>query len=152
MTMQCSKWLAVIAAGLLAACGGADSAQRPSPSPLATTCGHPYSGQSEIDFDIHLTVSDHDRAITTHLCDWIDVLLIGPPSPQWQTVQSSDDAVLKIVPLPLPHPPPGGTNLVYEAERTGSAVLSSVGPSSNCTNQTAACPSVRWAVTVNVVT
>jgi hypothetical protein len=101
--------------------------------------------------NIPLTVSAHDRTVTAHLCEWIEVTLVGPPSSQWQSVQSSDDTILKIVPLPLPAPPPGGTRAVYEAERTGSAVLSSSGPSSLCTNQAAACPAVQWAVTIKVV-
>jgi hypothetical protein len=118
---------------------------------VVTLCANPYSGQSANHVDVQLMARDNNRKIAAHLCDWIVVLLVGPPSSQWQTVESSDDTILKVVPLPLHEPPPGGTNLVFEAERTGSAVLSSVGPSSICTNQTGACPTVRWAVTVTVV-
>jgi hypothetical protein len=149
ITMR-ALWVAILVAGLLAGCGGGYTAQRPSP--VATVCANPYSGQSATHLDVQLMVRDNSRKVTAHLCDWIVVLLVGPPSSQWQTVQSSDDAILKVVPLPLHAPPPGGTNLVYEAERTGSAVLSSVGPSSTCANQAAVCAIVRWAVTVTVVT
>ena len=119
---------------------------------MAIECATPYSGESTTHGNIQLAVHDSGSTITAHLCDWMEVLLLGPPSSQWQTVQSSDEAILKVVPLPLHGPPPGGTNIVYEAERTGTAVLSSVGPSSRCNSQTIACPNVRWAVTVKVVT
>jgi hypothetical protein len=144
-----AAWLGVLAVVLVAGCAGADAAQKQTP--LATVCANPYSGQTPTHVEIQLSVRDNDSTVTAHLCNWISVSLVGPPSSQWQSVQSSDDAILKVVPLPLHAPPPGGTDLVLEAERTGSAVLSSMGPSSACTSQTTACPNIRWAVTVNVV-
>jgi hypothetical protein len=89
--------------------------------------------------------------MTVRLCTGIDVLLVGPPSSQWQSAESSDGAVLAVVPLPLPAPPPGGSHVIYLAEQTGTATLTSMGPSSACITETAACPTVRWAVKVTVV-
>jgi hypothetical protein len=137
-------WSAVAIAGLLFACTA-----QPTTSQQAltrATCSTGY--QSRV--DIRLTVADNGRSITAHLCDVIDVYLVGPPSSQWQSIQSSDESVLSIVPLPLPAPPRGGANLVFIAQATGVAVLSSVGPSSSCTKQ-GACPPVQWTVGVTVV-
>jgi hypothetical protein len=137
--------LVLLTAGLLAGC--VPEYGSPSSSVSPGTCTTGYSSESVI----HLSVSDHDRSITTHLCYAIDVLLIGPPAIQWQTVQSSNEAILAILPLPLPAPPPGGTHEVYLAKRTGSASLSSVGLAADCPIG-GKCPANHWTVTVTVVT
>jgi len=118
--------LVILAAGLLAGCVPEYGAPRSSPPADACTAG--YSTEAVI----HLSVDDQGRSITTQLCYAIDVLLVGPPAVRWQTVQSSNESVLAILPLPLPAPPPGGTHEVYFAKRTGSASLSSVGPAVVC--------------------
>jgi hypothetical protein len=117
------------------------------PSPPVTRCTTGYPNHT----DVRLVVADNGRSITVGLCTGIDVLLIGPPSSQWQSAETSDAAVLTVVPLPLPAPPPGGSHLIYLAAQTGTAMLTSMGPSSACTTETAACPTVRWAVRITVV-
>jgi hypothetical protein len=137
-------WLLILVAGFFTACSGPYGAQVASPA--GTTC----TVTSAVQIEIHLSVSDNGRSITTHQCDAIDVLLAGPPAAQWQTVQSSDEAALAILPIPLPAPPPGGTHEVYRAQQAGSAVLSSVGVTAKCLTSAAACPAAHWAVTVTV--
>jgi hypothetical protein len=158
--------LALLAVGLIGACteGQATASPSPvarsyataSPTPVAAACIDSYSssGLTFAHVNIPLTVKDNGRSVTAHLCDWIDVLLVG----HWSTVQSSDETLLKVVPLPLHEPPPGGTNLVYEAERTGSAVLSSVSlavaacPPTLPTAEQTVCLGFRWSATVTVLT
>ena len=136
--------LVLLAAGLLVGC--LPEYGSPTSSGSAGTCTTGYSSESVI----HLTVSDQDRSITTHLCYAIDALLVGPPFGQWQTVQSSNEAILAILPLPLPPPPPRGTHEVYLAKTTGSAFLSSVGETVACPLG-GKCPVSDWAVTFTVV-
>lgn len=131
-------------AAFFTACSGPYCAQMASPA--GTTC----TVASPIQIEIHLSVSDNGRSITTHQCDAIDVLLVGLPAAQWQTVQSSDEAVLAILPIPLPAPPPGGTHEVYGAKHAGSAVLSSVGVTAKCLTSATVCPAAHWAASVTV--
>ena len=128
-----ASWLPVLAAALLAGCGAGPGAL--DAAPALSTCTTGYSNQ----IDIHLSNPDDGRSITANLCDAIDVVLLGRTSSQWQSIDSSDEGVLKVVPLPLPAPPPGGAHDIYLAQQTGTAVLSSVSPT------------CRWSVTVTVV-
>lgn len=134
--------LAVLVAGLVAGCVPDNGVPTPSPAPSRCTSG--YSSQ----LVLHLAVGDNGHPITTRLCYAIDVLLVGPPSVQWGTVQTSNATILALLPFPLAPPPPGGTHEVYLAESTGSAVLSSVGAS------VAVCPincaPAHWAVSITV--
>jgi hypothetical protein len=140
-----ARWLVILVAAFFTACSGPYGAQMPLPS--ASTC----PTASSIQIEIHLSISDNGRSFTTHQCDAIDVLLVGPPATQWQTVQSSDEAALAILPIPLPAPPPGGTHEVYGAKRAGSAVLSSIGLTDKCSTSADACLAAHWAVSVTVV-
>jgi hypothetical protein len=139
-----ASWLSILVAVLVAGCVADPGAA--STSPAVSTCTTGYASR----IDIRLSNSDNGRAITAHVCDAIDALLFGRTSSQWQSIDSSDEAVLKVVPLPLPAPPPGGAHDIYLAQQTGTAVLSSMGPSSQCTRQTVVCPTVRWSVRVTV--
>ena len=113
-------------------------------SSVIKTCATGYSPSAPV---IHLSVSDNGRSVTARLCTSLSISLLGQPPGQWATVQSSDEATLAIVPLPLAPPPPGGTFEIYLAERTGSAVLSSA----RCQTDGSACPVTRWKVTVTVL-
>lgn len=150
--------LSLLAVGLLGACtwGGGHATASPSPaaspvaaspSPVAEACVDSYAG-SGLTFapvNILVTIKDNGRTVTAHLCDWLEITL-GPSATQWQSIQSTDDTTLQIVPLPLHSPPPGGVYEVYEAERVGSVNLwSSLCPFG------LACPPTSWVVKVNVV-
>jgi hypothetical protein len=141
-----TTWLVILVVGMLAGC-----TVEPGDSDRflgATTCKTGFSNR----IDIHLSVASNDRSITAHLCDAIDVLLLGPATSQWQSIESSQEPILSVVPLPLPPPPRGGTHLIDLAERTGSTILSSVDLKTSCTNQAATCQTAAWAVRVTVVT
>lgn len=138
--------LVVLVLGMLAGCVPESGA--PGPSPAAGKCNAGFSSR----VDIHLSVGDNRRSITAHLCNAIDVLLVGPSTSQWQSIESSNASVLSVVPLPLPGPPPGGAQVIYLADRTGSTVLSSVDLSTTCANQAATCRTAVWSVTVTAVT
>jgi hypothetical protein len=141
-----TTWLIVLVVGVLAGC--TTEAGDSNRSVGATTCKTGFSNQ----IDIHLSVADNRRSITAHLCNAIDVELTGPATSQWQSIESSQEPILSVVPLPLPAPPPGGTHLIYLAARTGSTTLSSVDLKTGCTNQPATCQTAAWAVRVTVAT
>jgi hypothetical protein len=136
-----ATWLLVLIAGLLAGC-----VAEPGASPaVVSICTTGYANR----IDIHLSNPDNGRSSTAHLCDAIDVLLVGPPSSQWQSIDSSDEAVLMVLPLPLPAPPPGGAHDIYLAHQTGTTVLSSVNVTANpCASP--GCLAVHWSVRVTV--
>jgi len=137
--------LAVLVAGLLAGCGPAAVSQT---STRSGACTAGYSSQSPV---INLSGIDDGHSITAHLCDAISVVLAGTQPVEWQFVQSSDESVLSVVPLPLPHPTGGGTEAVYLANLTGTAVLSADAVSLPCVPQ-ANCPTpAHWQVTVTVM-
>jgi hypothetical protein len=104
----------------------------------APAIGHPF----EI---FPLAVQDNGRTYRTVRCQALGVLLLHDANDacRWATVESSDDAVLALVPTPLPVPPTGGTDEDYRATAPGQVTLSSA----------LACPSgtpKRWAATVIV--
>jgi hypothetical protein len=116
-----------------------------SSQPDACTAG--YSSQSPV---INLSRVDDGRSITAPLCAAVWVVLAGSQPVEWQFVQSSDVTVLSVVPLPLPHPTGGGTEAVYLAKHTGTAVLSADAVSLPCV-PTANCPTpAHWQVTITV--
>jgi hypothetical protein len=138
-----ARWLFILVAGLIAGCVAGPSAADALPAVITCTTG--YANR----IDVHLSNSDSGSPITAHLCDAIDVLLVGRPPSQWQSIDSSDETILKIVPLPVPAPPPGGAHDIYLAQHTGIAVLSSVNVTSNpCASP--GCPTVRWFVRITV--
>jgi hypothetical protein len=131
--------VALLATAVLAACSGSTPAaasssphlENPSPTSSACPLGNP------IGVDITLNAGDNGRSLTAHLCAVISVRLYDS-----QGIQSSDDAVLAILPLPLPAPPPGGAYNWFQAKRTGSADL---------TSQPRESSAVRWTVHVAVL-
>jgi hypothetical protein len=118
-----------------------------TPAPAAATCTTGYSAQSPV---INLSVADSGRSISAHICDVIWIVLTGSPSQQWLFAQSSDPAVLAVVPLPLPHPP-NGAEAVYLAKKTGVAELSSTTAIPPCAPIATCPPPARWNVAVTVV-
>lgn len=113
-------------AALLAACSTSPQASV-SPFPSAV---HPTPTSSDCPLGNTISVStelgdtDSGRSITIHLCAVISVRLGDSTG-----IRSSDAAVLAILPLPLPAPPPGGAYTWFQAKRTGTADLSSEGRS-----------------------
>jgi hypothetical protein len=101
--------------------------------------GHPFE-------TFPLTVQDGGRTYRMVRCQALGVVLrhLGNDGCRWTTVESSDEAVLALVPVPLPASPSGGTNEDYRATAPGKTNLSSA----------LACPSgtaMRWAASVMVV-
>ena len=139
----------------LVACGTQPVAATPStPSAAASpalspaNCARGYSGTSPT---INLANGDDGRSVTVHLCTTIWVVLRpGDRGSGWQFVQSSDLAVLAVVPLPLPFIP-GGVESVYLAKRVGNAQLSSSPPFPSCPPNAMCLAEPRWTVTVAVV-
>jgi len=137
--------LDALVVGLLTAC--ASGLGTPAQSPAPSACAAGYSAQSPV---IDLAVTDNGRSITASLCDVIWVTLGGGLSGGWQSVETSDPTILALVPLPLPHPPDGGTEAVFLAKHVGVAALSAAGLSVPCA-PIANCPTpANWAVTVTV--
>lgn len=87
-------------------------------------------------------LSDNGRTYDMVDCQAVEVVLAHPGTDgcQWTQIQTSNDIVLKILPLPLPSPPPGGVNEAWIANEPGQATLTS----------SLACPggvTTPWAVT-----
>ena len=135
--------LALAVGCLLAGCGGSTPQIQG-----AKSCTTGYSAAHGV---IQVAVADNGRSLAVPLCDSISAVLAGSPSSQWQTIQSSDERVLEVVPLPLPAPPPGGTRAVYLAKATGTGTLVSAGPDLRCANPVGICPIVRWMVKITVI-
>ena len=91
---------------------------------------------------MRLDDGDYGRSVIVTLCTAIWVT--GPQGMDGfpEQMQSSDDSILSIVPLPTPA---GMT--VFLAQRTGSAVLSSILDPRSCPSS-GVCP--RWTVYVTV--
>ena len=139
----------------LVACGTQPVAATPSTPSAATSpalspanCARGYSETSPT---INLANGDAGRSATVHLCTAVWVTLRpGDRGSDWQFVQSSDPAVLAVVPLPLPFIP-GGVESVYLAKRVGNAQLSSSPPFPSCPPNAMCLAEPRWTVTVAVV-
>jgi hypothetical protein len=104
----------------------------------APEVGHPFE-------TFPLAVQDNGRTYRLVRCQALGVLLLhgGNDGCRWTTVESSDEAVLAIAPIPLPAPPTGATYEDYRATAPGQATLSSA----------LVCPSgtaMRWTATVIV--
>jgi len=111
-----------------------------------TTAPH-CPGQQDNEIDLWpLGVADNGRTYTMVRCQAVDALLLHTKADgcRWTTVQSSDEAVVAILPIPLPLPPGGSTNEAYIAAAPGHSTLSS---SLVCPSGT----SERWAVTLDVL-
>lgn len=105
--------------------------------------GNGASGSIEL---FPLDVSDNGRAFSMVRCQALEVLLRRSGDQagcRWSDVQTSDEAVLRVLPIPLPLPPDGGTNLAFTAVAPGEATLTS---SLACTSGV----SELWSVTVTV--
>lgn len=140
---------------VLAACGTQPAAATQltpsaasSPAHSPATCA---SGYAETSPTINLANDEDGESVTVHLCTaiWV-VLRPDDRGSDWQFVQSSDSAVLAVVPLPLPFIL-GGVESVYLAERVGNAQLSSSPPIASCPPNAMCLPQPRWMVTVAVV-
>jgi hypothetical protein len=92
-----------------------------------------------------LAVQDNGRTYRMVRCQALGVLLLHGRHDgcRWTTVESSDEAVLAVVPIPLPAPPTGATDEDYRARSPGQATLSSA---LACSSGTA----MRWAAPVVV--
>lgn len=133
---------ALMASALLACSSSSQVATSPaSPSGLPSPTSSDCPSDNSFTVDIYLIESDNGRSITVHLCSVISVRLFDS-----QGIQSSDQAVLAILPLPLPAPPLGGAYDWFEAKRTGLADLSSEPRTAPC--NAAFC---HWKVHVTVV-
>jgi hypothetical protein len=141
-------YLALAAAGLIAACGVVPTSAEPTPTPAAVSCTTGYSAQSPV---INLSVADNGRSVRAHPCDVIWIVLTGSETQPWTFVQSSDSAILEVVPLPLPHPL-NGTEAVYLARRTGTAQLMSTTAIPPCAPIATCPPPAQWTVSVTVGT
>jgi hypothetical protein len=119
---------AILFGTALMACSSTGSSHvQASASPVAVTV-HPTSSEcplgNAISVDISLGTADNGRSIRTHLCAVIAVRLQGASPDRFIAVQSSDAAVLTILPLPLP-----AGDEWFQAKSTGSADLYGVPPS-----------------------
>lgn len=90
-------------------------------------------------------LADNGRTYDMAVCQAVDVVLSHPGTDgcKWTQLQSSDDTVLKVFPLPLPSPPQGGVNEAWIAGAPGQATLTS---SLDCPGGT----TTHWAVTFAV--
>jgi len=144
-------------AGAIAFMGGCGSrgVTTPTPSGLSTSikaiavttaldCQAQMQGRNSYAL-FPLRVEDNGKTYTMVSCQALDALLLHPGRDgcRWTTVQSSDETVLAILPIPFPAPPEGGTNEAYIALTSGHATLTS---SLACQSGVSA----RWAVTVSV--
>jgi hypothetical protein len=101
---------------------------------------------------VTLTARDNGRTVAVHQGDVVEVLL--PPTPSgsvtwvWSFPQSSNPAVLALLPVPVPA---NSGMAFFRAVATGTATLSSV---KTCTVTTvpAVCPmlAILWSATVKV--
>ncbi len=149
--------VAVMASGTLLAGCGSSRGTTPTPSATSLTAGaiqvttspncpgQRQQNSNEVDL-FPLGVADSGRTYSLVRCQAVDALLLHPSEDgcRWTTVQSGDDAVVAILPIPLPLPPGGSTNEAYIAVAPGHATLSS----------SLVCPSgtlQRWAVTLIVL-
>src|ERR1700730_7761618 len=148
-TLLIAMTCALVACGTLPA-----AATQSTPSAAASPAlspAHCARGYSETSPTINLANGDDGRSVTVQLCTAVWVAL--RPSDRgsdWQFVQSSDPAVLAVVPLPLPFIL-GGVQSVYLAERVGNAQLSSSPPMASCPPNAMCLAEPRWTVTVAVV-
>jgi hypothetical protein len=157
--MRWMRWTLLGAAVVIVGCGPSGRALTsasapPSSSPgggtiIVTTAGNCPGGAEANAGAIELfpiDVSDNGRGYSMAPCQALEVLLRVDSEQagcRWTDVESSDDAVLRVLPIPLPLPPAGGTNIAYIAVATGHASLTS----------SLTCPSGAahdWAVTVSV--
>jgi len=134
--------VALVVIALLSSCTTEQTSQ--TTSGLGNSCTTGYSSGQPV---IHLSARDSGRHVSAHVCNSIDVLLVG----SWGTVQSSDEATLALVPLPHPPLPSGSTFEVFLVKRTGSAALSSISPAVT-DHPDRKYAATQWAVTVTVVT
>jgi len=139
-------WVALVVIALLSSCTTDQTNQ--TTSGLGNSCTTGYSSGQPV---IHLSAKDNGRHVSAHVCNSIDVLLVGSTDNGWGTVQSSDEATLALVPLPHPPLPSGSTFEVFLVKRTGSAALSSISPAVT-DHPDRKYAATQWAVTVTVVT
>jgi hypothetical protein len=147
----------LMASAMLVAACGSRIGTTPTPSAAslssgaiqvttAPSCpGQQQQGGREIDL-FPLGVTDNGRAYTLVRCQAVDALLLHPKEDgcRWTSVQSSDAAVVAILPIPLPLPPGGSTNEAFIAGAPGQATLSSSLVCSSGAPQ-------QWQVTLKVL-
>ena len=112
------------------------------------TCSAGYSAGNPA---LHLAITDDGTTQTVSLCTAIWIVLDSPKNEaRWQSVESSNPSVLEIVPLPLPHPPGGGTEAVYLAKSAGIAKLFAGSTNPACPPGSY-CPFLpTWSATITV--
>jgi hypothetical protein len=95
-----------------------------------------------------LSNQDNGRSYQLVPCQGVSIYLTHAASDgcAWTTVQTSNDGVMEILPIPFPAPPPGGTIEAYRATGPGRAELHS---SLQC--GTGKTPKASWHVTIVVV-
>jgi hypothetical protein len=164
MSMGYLRLLSLLSVALtLSACGAAEpsqsaqstsrpthATQQPSAPPDLISITAPANCAAAASGDITgyftLTVADngHDYAMRPCQVVFVQLFHAQPDGCHWTTVESTDQEVLGMLPVPLPAPPVGGTLEVYEALGSGWATLES----------TLACAggdvSSRWSVAAAV--
>lgn len=122
---------------------GAALSQTATSFTVTSSLDCPAQTQSSNSFGLFpIGIADNGRTYDMVTCQAVDVVLAHPGSDgcRWSQIESSDEAILKVFPLPLPAPPPGGVDEAWIASAPGQATLTS----------SLACPggvTTRWSVT-----
>jgi hypothetical protein len=149
-----TAFLCAAGALFLAACGprtsvppvGDGAATSQAATTYKVTSSLDCQGQSSNSVQLFpIGLADNGRTYQMVNCQAIEVVLSHPGTDgcQWAQIQTSNNAVLAVLPLPLPSPPPGGVNEAWIAKAPGQATLTS----------SLACPggvTTRWTVTFAV--
>jgi hypothetical protein len=154
MARMCCPFLMMLCSLALVACAplpdGVVAPQTSGPvgsSPIVVRSPGPDCSNDHINL---AQLSNHDSGRTYQLapCQGVTVYLTHEASDGcgWATVQTSNDVVMKLLPIPLPAPPPGGTIESYRAVRPGRAELHS---SLLCGTDNG--PKAAWQITIVVV-
>jgi hypothetical protein len=152
MVLRCWPFLAVCSLALLACnqgSGGATATPSGNVPPSLIVVKSPGPNCSSNHFNL-TQLNNHDNGKSYQLapCQGVSVYLTHAASDgcAWTTVQSSNDGVMQILPIPFPPPPPGGTVEAYRAVAPGHAELQST---LLCPGKTT--PTDGWHVTIVVV-
>jgi hypothetical protein len=136
----------------LAGCGARGTTAAPSsgsvPSPITVTTAascRTGTGPATITW-FPLGSEDNGRSYRMVPCQAVGVELLhsAPDGCGWNSVQTTDSAVVAILPIPLPLPPQGATFEVFGAVAAGRATLRS---SLSCPDGSV---EQSWSVTIEV--
>jgi hypothetical protein len=130
----------VVAAGCLAGCGAKASSDPASAKPTiaqpantikvisSLACGGQGPGGQSFDL-YEVGQDDNGRTFSMVKCQTIEIELAHPGTGtdgcHWTQLQSSDDAVLNVLAIPITSPPPGGVNEAWVAAGSGNASITS---------------------------